>query len=378
MYANSAGIENNPNLNQYIFGFNEAGKDIRIPLSKVNNLFEKANSGITNKYKLSESSLAEGSFVTDSLLFDEITEITFNNVDSYGTSMVSLFTLLNTNKRNLLIKIKKMGFETRAYFKIIGISFNANTLTLGVSLYNNLKLGVLTLGDEVYVDAELENSLLLTENQIDRLRDSVYLPIVQSISVSPTTFEKGLATNLVFTWNVDKKDDTLNTCTVDSINKLSEATGINRTYNVNGQVSTKTVFLFTNVTRNDVSGGGFSNSNSATSTHLVPQYRGKTADAEPLYTYVGLSAYSKILSSSNAFTFTDTYVNQYAFIISRSNSLTIKDVSDFTLTIGDWVSVSAFFIKKEVTVFLFDGTTETMYIYRTRETINATATFKTS
>ena len=219
---------------------------------------------------------------------------------------------------------------------------------------------------------------LFTDSQINRLKDSVYLPIVQSISVSPTTFEKGLATNLVFTWNVDKKDDTLNTCTVDSINKLSEATGINRTYNVNGQVSTKTVFLFTNATRNDVSGGGFSNSNSATSTHLVPQYRGKTADAEPLYTYVGLSAYSKILSSSNAFTFTDTYVNQYAFIISRSNSLTIKDVSDFTLTIGDWASVSAFFIKKEVTVFLSDGTTETMYIYRTRETINATATFKTS
>ena len=40
-YANSKDIENNPNLNQYLFGFDESGKEIRIPLSKLTELIQK-------------------------------------------------------------------------------------------------------------------------------------------------------------------------------------------------------------------------------------------------------------------------------------------------------------------------------------------------
>lgn len=371
-------IEITPSLSHEVFGFKPDGSDVNIPLSSIYNLFGKAASGVTNKYVLSKSTLAEGSFVTNSLLFDEIAGITFNNVDSYGTSMVSFFTLLNTNKRTLLLKIKKMGFETSAYFKIIGITFNANTLTLSVSLYNNLKLGVLTLGDEVYVDVELENSLLLTENQIDRLRDSVYLPIIQSISVSPTTFEKGLATNLVFTWNVDKKDDTLNTCTVDSIDKLAEATGVNRTYNVNGQVGTKTVSLVTEVTRNDVSGGSFTTSSQATSTEIIPQYFGLVAsgDEAPL-TYALLNPdpntnLKKFISATSAKSVvlgTDlpTPSNQHFFFLSTNANAVIIDVNGFNVTPA--------FTKTTVTMKLADGTDQSITQYKTTLTLNSTGTF---
>lgn len=217
-----------------------------------------------------------------------------------------------------------------------------------------------------------------TDSQIDRLKDLVYERIVQSISVSPTIFEKGLATNLTFTWNVNKKDDTLNGVLLDGIDKLAEATGINRTYILNSQLTTKTVTLASTVTENDVNEGTRTVTNSVTSTAYIPQYTGAISIAEPLYTYVELNVYTKYIQSSNVINFTNTYTDEYAFIISKSNSLTLKDGNDFALTVGDWTSNTTFFIKKQITTFLSDGTTETMYIYRTREKVNATVTFKAS
>lgn len=378
--ANNKTVERNPSLGYEVFGFDVLGNDVNIPLGSIVDLATKASTGVSNKFTLTDTVIGNGSFTTNSLDFASVTDLNFFNNDSSGLSQLDFYNLLDDNKDALVLVLTEVGFEINVVFKIISVSYNTggSTTNFQVELFSGLGRGIFKRGSTYTIKPEIERSRDFTQTQVNRVKDSVYEEVVKTVSVAPTSFEKGVSTDLVFTWNVDKKDDTLGYVQIDGNTVTNEATGVNRTYNVNGQVATKQVFLSTNVTRNDVAGGSFTNNTSATSTHLVPQYRGKTADAEPLYTYVGLSAYSKILSSSNAFTFTDTYVNQYAFIISRSNSLTIKDVSDFTLTIGDWASVSVFFIKKEVTVFLSDGTTETMYIYRTRETINATATFKTS
>lgn len=376
--ANSKPIDRTPSLEHEVFGFKPDGSDVNITLSSIYDLFGKAASGITNKYVLSESTLAEGSFITNSLAFDEITEITFNNVDSYGTSMVSFFTLLNTNKADLFLKIKKLGFETVGYFKIIGVSFNENSLIVGAELYENISIGFLTLGDNVYLEPVMERSPDFTDTQLNRLKDSVYEAIVQSISVSPTTFEKGLATNLVYTWNVNRRDDTLNVCTVDSIDTLAEATGINRTYNVNGQVATKQVFLSTNVTRNDVGGGSFTTNTSATSTAIIPQYYGLIAngDEAPL-TYAllnpdpntNIKKWLSAVSAKSVVLGTDlpTPSNQHFFFLSTNANAAILDVNGFNVTPA--------FTKTTVTMKLADGTDQSITQYKTTLTLNSTGTF---
>jgi hypothetical protein len=148
MYANSAGIENNPNLNQYIFGFNEAGKDIRIPLSKAYNLFGKANSGITNNYKLSENAVTNGNFTTNSLAFSEVTTLDFFKIDVLNQDLTDYFTYLNANKADIYLKIKKLDSEAVAFFRINTVTFNIDdTITLGVSLYNTSSNGSFSLED---------------------------------------------------------------------------------------------------------------------------------------------------------------------------------------------------------------------------------------
>ena len=82
--------------------------------------------------------------------------------------------------------------------------------------------------------------------------------------------------------------------------------------------------------------------------------------------------------SSDTITASGTYSNEFAFFITNSNSTVFKDGNDFTLSVGDFNSTTAFIIKKSVTVTLTNGSTDIMYLYRTRETVNATTTFKLS
>lgn len=207
-----------------------------------------------------------------------------------------------------------------------------------------------------------------SDDLIDRIKDGFYIKTVQSLSVSPTTFEKGLSTNLTFTWNVDRKDDTLVSVTLDGNDVLSQATGVNRAYNVSNQVNTKSVTLQTNVIENNLNGGSNSITNTRTSIALIPQYYGKLpAGQSPSLAYNDLQNYTKFLSSSSARSITQSYSNEILFILSINANATILDVNGFDVTNA--------FTKSTVNMFLADGTQQSITQYLLNDVLNSSGTY---
>jgi hypothetical protein len=222
---------------------------------------------------------------------------------------------------------------------------------------------------------------VFTDTQEDRLRDSVYEDLTQTLSVSPTSFEKGVSTNLTFTWKVTKNDDTLNTVTVDNIDKLNEATGINRTYVVNNQIATKSVQLAVNLTRNTVIPETFTETSTVTSNGYVPQFKGQLADTLSANTYnlTDFSATTKLIQNGKNMSLSETFTNKYAVILTKTAiSQIVLSVAPEPLSIGTWDDGVSYFYEKVVTLTLADGSTESMFLYRTRQLLNATTTFNIS
>ena len=374
--ASKKETENNPSLNDEILGFKENGKNITIPLSSIKNLIESSLSGISNVFTFSNDALSIGRLTTDSSSFDLLTSITINNKNSEGLDMVDFFTLISENKNILFLKLIEVGFEVTAMLKISDVIFNNDgTTKFLVSVHKSLKRKDLVLGALFTLNIDLENDRF-SDTQGDRLKDSVYEELTKSLSVSPTSFEKGVSTDLTFTWNVNKNDDTLNTVTLDGQDKLSEATGVNRTYEVDNQVNSKSISLVITATKNNTTGGSNNSTTLATSTAIVPQYYGKIQSAEPSYEYDDLANHSKLVQSSASFSFSDNYSGYYAFVLSTKSNPTIT-TEGFALTIGDFNS-SEYWLTKQVTVKLEDGTDQTMYLFRTRELQIDTFTFNIS
>lgn len=230
----------------------------------------------------------------------------------------------------------------------------------------------------------------LTDEQISRLQDLVYENSVNTISASPTFIEKGLVTSVDYTWNFTENDDTLVSVFIDGVDKTVEADGTPSVYNLPGGSVSKTVNMTTTVNRK-----GSNNTSGASTTvpAYVPQYTGRLFNTWlelPSYLYddldpnFGALAETKHVISGTAITVTGLpYQNEKAFILSNKSNLTIKDGNDFVLSVGVFgVSTTDFFLTKPVDVTLADGSTETMYLYVTRENIGAltdtTATFKYS
>jgi hypothetical protein len=376
--ANSKPVDNNPTLKYEMFGFDEQNNDVNIPLSSIYNLIKISTTGISHNYICDSSVLEQGKFVPDSLVFNEITSFKLNNLDSYGSDMLSFFSLLSSKKDDLFLKINILGKSDFAVYKILSIDYSDNDFIIAVSLYKNISVGELTLKDNCYFDFLLERESDFSDTQLDRLKDSVYENISQTISVSPPSFEKGVPTNLTFTWRVTKNDDTLNTVTVDGVDKISEATGINRTYTVNNQVASRSVALVTNLTRNTVTGSTFTLTNSATSNAYVPQFKGQLADslAADSYVLADLSTLTKLIQPGVGMSLAKDFTNKYGVIITKTEiNKIVFSVAPEPLSIGNWDDGTSYFYKKSITLTLANGGTETMFLYRTRQLLNATTTF---
>lgn len=246
--------------------------------------------------------------------------------------------------------------------------------------YNNLAYqnvtGVNSIPDINSVNWKLiPESSPFTDEEVERLQDLIYKVGTQTLSVAPTSFEKGVATDVVFSWNVILNDDTLVSATLDGNDVSDDVNGVVSNYAINGIEVSKSVNLSTVLNSNN----GINNlSNTKTSVAYIPQYYGKMVSVEPSYLYNDLQNFTKFLQSGDSKNVTDTFNSEYMFFISKKSNAVIKDGNDFVLTIGDFNSTTDFFIKKQVTVYLSNGNTETMYLYRTRETVNATVTFKIS
>jgi hypothetical protein len=212
-----------------------------------------------------------------------------------------------------------------------------------------------------------------------RLRELVYKEATISFTANLYTLEKGLAVPVVFSFNVYQNDDLVTNIKLEGVTQVNNPDSATFTLST---TSTKT--LVTTLKRTvDLSQDAVEVvvTEGETVNFYAPQYRGKLGSSvlEPAaFTVANLNASTdaKYIQSSRAYTFTATYANQYAFFISNSDSLIINDATNNPFTIGEWASTTAFIIKKTITVTLSNGTTETMYLYRTRQTVSATETFK--
>jgi hypothetical protein len=214
-----------------------------------------------------------------------------------------------------------------------------------------------------------------------RLRELVYKEAVASTSVNVNNIEKGLAINVIFSFNVTQNDDVINEIKLDGVVKVNNPDG--QTFNLAASTSKALVVKVQRTKDLTQSAQIVEITVNQTVNFYAPQYRGElpSGTLEPTsYTVANLNniALSKYIQSNDTITATDTFANQYAFFITNSNSTVFKDGNDFTLTIGEWASTTAFIIKKAITMVLANGTTETMYLYRTRQTVTATTTFKLS
>ncbi len=243
---------------------------------------------------------------------------------------------------------------------------NYTNVTVDGNDYNSVSELIGAIKGVVY-NAKFEDSSTeqFSETQADRLKELVYENAIQAISVSPTSFEKGVATNLTFTWKVVKNDDTLTSVTLDGNNVTADADGTNKQYQVANAMTSKSVALQTVLDRN---GTAVNLNNTKTAPAYTPQYIGKMTTAEPIGTYVGLAAHTKKVQSSSNLTANSALNDEYLFFISTSASKTPKDnLTGFSLSIGNWDDGTAFMIKKTFTTTLANGDTQDITLYRTRE-----------
>ena len=218
--------------------------------------------------------------------------------------------------------------------------------------------------NNVFVEL-VEQEYQFTDDEEDRLRDLIYKIATQSISASPSSFEKGNETNVTFTWNVIKNDDTITSVTLDSNNVTSQADGTSKQLVVSNLTESKSVTLATVVNRN---GSSETLNNTKTVPGFSPQYIGKMTTVEPVTSYTGLASHTKKVQSSSSLSGNISLNNEFLFFLSTSATKTPKDnLTGFDLSIGDWNNSTAFIIKKAITITLADGTTENMTLYRTRE-----------
>jgi hypothetical protein len=200
-----------------------------------------------------------------------------------------------------------------------------------------------------------------TDTQVDRLKILVYEDATRSVSRDRSTLEKGLLTDVVFSWSINLRDDTLTTAEFDGTDISGNLSG-SQTFNIKDTTSKNLTLIV------DRRGSSINLSTSSTSYFYVPQYEGKMSTDEPSASYAGLSSYAKIISSGTNLAQEITLNDEHLFFICRSSSKTpVDNYTNFELSLGEWDSTTAFIIKKPFTITLADGSTESVTLYRTRE-----------
>lgn len=311
------------------------------------------------------------------------------------------------NLENILKKIETL--ITSAQFEVniqnIGEGYG---LYAGVTGSNIYQFKSLMPGDSIsitqdpesitisVVDSSIEHNNLLglqggdpdnneyyhfTQSQHERLADLVYEDYVVTMSLSPSTGERGLSTPLTLTYNIQSKDDKILEATInqsigvvtDDVDKGSES--------VSGgsSVSNKT---FTMTVDYERKGDEDTTTHSATYTTYIPQWAG-VSDETDFSTYSALGAEAglqKYVQSSASINKQSSPTDEYVWFISNKNNATIKDTNDFVQTIGTWNDGVSEFYSKSLSLTLADGTTTvTVYLYRSRNTKTLTSfTYKIS
>lgn len=205
-----------------------------------------------------------------------------------------------------------------------------------------------------------------TEPQKTALLALIYLNSINTISLSAATGERGVAQALSVFYNMQTRDDVFTSASInngigDVLAKINTGTQIGS----GGSVSqNKTWTLALAYTRNGVA---TTENKTATYTTYVPQFAGVSAstDFANLAAIVAASL-QKFVQSSAAINKQSSPAGQYIWFVSTKNNATILDQNNFSQTVGTWGDGTSEFYQKALVITLADATTETVFLYRSR------------
>ena len=204
-----------------------------------------------------------------------------------------------------------------------------------------------------------------------RLRELVYKEAVTTLTPNKNTLEKGLETQVIFSWSFTANDDTFISFTFDgaSVPSTSQAFNLSNT-------STKTL-IYTVFRTKDLSQPAetVNISRLATVNFYAPQFIGKTSsdlDANT-YTLADFASATKVISSSTTQIFNSSLSDEYFyFVLNSSSKASFTDLkTNFNLTVGAWGSGEAIW-KKTITLTLADGSSQSTTLYRAKSKSSTT------
>lgn len=202
---------------------------------------------------------------------------------------------------------------------------------------------------------------LLTDEEYEKFLDLFYKVHTVAFTVSPVSGEKGVSTNATFSYTINKNGDVITSVTMDGATGLGTTSG-SHTFNNVRETLSKT--LTVNYKENNKAQK--SKQYNATYVAYVPQWRGKSS-LEDLGDYNTIdAALSKVLQASATVTNTVQPNNEYVYFVSIKDNAVIEDMNGFRQTVGDWGNDTTEFWKKQVQIRLKDGTSQPVYLYRTR------------
>tara|TARA_B100002019_G_scaffold291164_1_gene310569 strand:- start:2115 stop:3089 length:975 start_codon:yes stop_codon:yes gene_type:complete len=192
----------------------------------------------------------------------------------------------------------------------------------------------------------------LTDDQLDSLLSLIFDNATISLVVSPSTFQRNNPTAVSFTFSVNLGDEILNSATFNSVDVTSSPNG-SQSFLVTDSIS-KTYSTTYN--------SGASDSITKTSTAIDPQYFGISEhESMDNLSYANVNAFLNIIvQSSDSISQTVSPNNQFVYFLSTNSNATITDGNGFNNT--------ADFIKTTITVGYANGSSQTLFQYRTRST----------
>lgn len=201
-----------------------------------------------------------------------------------------------------------------------------------------------------------------TEEQKDRLRALVFEPAAFNISVSPTFGEKGDSIPYSITFRVIANDNKIDSGSIiPNVGNITDS--IDGSFHTITGLHTKTNITHTLRVQTD---SGLKTT-SATVKAYVPQWAGKSNDSN-LNSYSDFSDLQKYIQSSPDINILLSPTSEYIWFVSNKSNAVIRDVNDFVQTIGNWGDITKEFWYKPSNITLLDGTSQSVYIYRSRNT----------
>lgn len=211
----------------------------------------------------------------------------------------------------------------------------------------------------------------LTDEEYEKLLGLFYKVHTVVFGNTPQTGEKGVATDVTFSYTITPNDDTIVSVTMEGATGLTSPTGSKRFTGVKTTTS-KTL----TVTYKENNKAQKQKTYNSTYTAYVPQWGGKSSNAN-LLTYENFDTeLTKKLQASSSFEITVQPTNEYIYFVTTKENSKVYDQNNFEQSVGTWDDNVSEFYKKTVNINLKDGTSQQLYLFRSRQPKTIPSNFK--